>query len=426
MVRDQLLILGETTYRNKRKRFGIKPADRRRPLYVLGKTGSGKSAFLLNCIVQDIRFGNGVVVIDPHGDLAEQVLDHIPSHRVNETIYFNPADRAFPIAFNVLHNADPTQRHLVASGVVQAFKKIWGESWGPRLEYVFRNALLALLEQPGHSLLGIPRLLTDDRYRRRVLRSVRDPMVRQFWEVEYEAYPKVFRTETISPIQNKVGQFLMNPLTRNILGQTKTKFDLLKVMDNNGILLVNLSKGLIGEDAASLLGALMISQLYLAALRRTRVVEAKRKDVFLYIDEASFVQTADLAAMLAEARKYRLNIAGMAHQYTSQLSHEVISAIFGNVGTLIAFTCGSEDAQLLAQEFNPTFSATDLQDLPPFAMYLKLSIDGKTSAPFSAETLSLPMTQSTSHRKKLIKQSRVRYCDRGNRVEENISKWLAI
>ena len=421
---NPLLILGQTTYRNERKRFGIKLEDRRRPTVILGKTGMGKSTLLLNCIVQDIQRGNGVVVIDPHGDLIERVLATIPARRINETVYFNPADTEHPIGFNPLHNADPRQRHLVASGIIQAFKKIWVDFWGPRLEYVLRNALLALIESPGNTLLGIPRLLTDDQYRIRVLKGVNDPVIRQFWTTEYEQYPKVFRTETISPIQNKVGQFLANPLTRNILGQTKTNFNLLDVMDSGKIMLVNLAKGSIGEDAASLLGALMVTQLYVSSLRRVRSTEDQRRDVYVYIDEAHFVQTDEFATILSEARKYRLNIAGMANQFLTQFPPSMVSAILGNAGTLIAFACGSEDAEILAREFFPLFSASDLQNLSQREMYIRLSIDGKTSVPFSAEALTWKEPTFPPNRDAIVTQSRQRYCKRRIQIAKDISSWI--
>ncbi len=425
MSNEAITILGQTNYRNVRRKFGIRPADRRRHTYIVGKTGMGKSTLLLNCIVQDIRNGNGVAILDPHGDLVERVLDYIPSKRINETIYFNPADVEYPIAFNPLYHTDPSQKHLVASGLVQVFKKIWADSWGPRLEYVLRNAILALLDGTGHSLLAVTRMLVDDRFRSRIVAGIKDPVVRHFWVKEFEEYPKVFRTETISPIQNKVGQFLSNPLIRNIVGQTKTKFDLSKVVDNGGILLLNLSKGRIGEDNSSLLGSLMVTQLYLAALKRTNVSEDERRDFYAYIDELQSFVTEDFPSILSEARKYRLNIAGMANQFISQLPENMASAILGNVGTLIAFTVGSEDAEILEREFQPEFNADHLQTLPKYNIYLKLSINGSTSTPFSAETISPFQAEAISARTKIIEQTRQRYCLGKGTIETKIAKWLA-
>jgi len=424
MQQNQLIILGQTNYRNVRRRFGIKPEDRRRHTYIVGKTGMGKSTLLLNCIVQDLQYGNGVAVIDPHGDLVERVLDHVPPRRINETIYFNPADAEYPIGFNVLACPDPAQRHLVASGLVQVFKKIWADSWGPRLEYVLRNAFLALLEKPGNTLLGVPRLLVDDRYRAKIMAGVKDPIVRNFWAVEFAQYPKVFRTETISPIQNKVGQFLTNPLIRNILGQTRTKFDLLDVMDSGKILLVNLAKGKIGEDSSSLLGSLMVTQLHLAALRRASKPEDERRDFHLYIDELQSFVTEDFPSILSEARKYGLNIAGMANQFISQLSPTLASAILGNVGSLVAFATGSEDAEILSREFNHVFSEEDMLSLPKYSIYIKLSINGSTSEAFSGETLHPLETGGMSCREKVVSQSRERYGSVRGGVEARVQKWL--
>jgi hypothetical protein len=407
-----------------RQRFGIKKADRRRHTYIVGKTGTGKSTLLLNSLVQDIWSGNGVALLDPHGDLAERLLDYIPQRRINETIYFNPADTEYPIAFNPLSHSDPSQQHLVASGLVQVFKKIWADSWGPRLEYVLRNTLLALLERPGHSLLAVTRMLNDDLFRSQVVKGIKDPVVRHFWEMEFEGYPKVFRTETISPIQNKVGQFLSNPLIRNIVGQTNTRFDLLDVMDNGRILIMNLSKGKIGEDNSSLLGSLMVTQLYIAALRRAHQPEEKRRDFYLYIDELQSFVTEDFPSILSEARKYRLNIAGMANQFISQLPDYMASAILGNVGTLIAFATGSEDAELLAKEFNPEFRSDDLIALPSYNVYMKLSIDGSTSKAFSAESLPPIANHAPSARSRIIQQSRQRFSKPKVVVEDKIVRWL--
>jgi hypothetical protein len=424
MGNDQLIILGQTNFRNQMRTFGMKKEDRRRHTYIIGKTGMGKSTLLLNMIVQDINYGNGVAVFDPHGDLVERILDYIPSRRINETIYFNPADTEYPIAFNPLYNPNNIPKHLVASGIVQVFKKIWIDSWGPRLEYILRNAILALLEQPGNTLLAIPRLLIDDRFRNKVIKQVKDPIIRNFWAVEYEQYPKVFKTETISPIQNKVGQFLSTSMMRNILGQTKTKFDLLDVMDSGKILLLNLAKGKIGEDNSSLLGSLMLCQLWLAAQRRASVAEIKRRDFYLFIDELQSFATDEFPSILAEARKYRLNIAGMANQFISQLPENLASAILGNVGTLISFCLGSEDAEIIARELFPIFTAEHLQNLPAYNSYLKLSIGSSTSEPFSAMTLPMQVHQGYSNVKKVVEQTRQRYAKSKADIEARISNWL--
>lgn len=418
-----ITFFARTDWRNQYRTFGIKAADRRRHLYCLGKTGAGKSTVILNLIAQDIIRGHGLAVIDPHGDLVEQVLDFIPPRRINDTVYFNPGDTDFPIGFNVLESVGTEQRHLVASGLVQVFKKIWSDSWGPRLEYVLRNAILALLENPGNTLLGIPRLLNDRRFRDRIIKGTSDPVVRTFWAAEYETYPKVFRTETISPIQNKVGQFLSAAIIRNIVGQTKTRFDLREVMDTGKILLLNLAKGRVGEDNGALLGAMMVTKLQLAAMSRVDVPENERRDFYFYVDEFQNYATESFAGILSEARKYRLNLT-VAHQYLAQLDELVRSAVFGNIGTLVCFRVGAEDAEVLEREFSPVFSESDLNSLPQFHIYLKLSIDGTTSDPFSAVTLP-PPDISYGCGEKIIEQSRQRFGTPRKAVEEKILKWKA-
>lgn len=421
LMNNNITFFALTNYRNINKKFGIKKEDRRKHVYLIGKTGMGKSTALENIIYSDIQAGNGLAVIDPHGDLAVRILSYIPSHRINETIYFNPGDTAHPIAFNVLEKVDPVHRHLVASGLVGVFKKIWADSWGPRLEYVLRNSILALLENPGNTLLGIPRLLTDPRFRERIIKKVADPVVKAFWRVEYESYPKVFRAETISPIQNKVGQFLSSFLIRNIVGQTKSKFDLRDIIDNHKILICNLSKGKIGEDNSALLGALIITKLHLATMSRVDTEESKRKDFYLFVDEFQNFATESFANILSEARKYRLNLT-ICNQYLGQLDEQVKSSVFGNIGTLISFRVGSEDSEFLSQEFYPPFTQTDLQKLPKYDIYLKLMIDGVASDPFSATTLP-PPNKTFNNQNKIIEQSRQRYSNPRKTVEQKISKW---
>lgn len=410
-----------TNWRNEFRTFGIKSLDRRRHFYVLGQTGMGKTTIIENLAAQDIAQGRGLAVIDPHGDLAERILDFVPPQRVNETIYFNPADTEYPIGFNVLEQVGPESRHLVASGLVQVFKKIWADSWGPRLEYILRNAISALLEVTGSTLLGIPRLLSDRRFRLQVIKQLTDPVVRNFWTVEYETYPRTFRVEAASPVLNKVGQFLSAPIIRNIVGQTKTRFDLRDVMDSGKILIVNLSKGKVGEDNGALLGAMLITKLQLAAMSRADTPEENRRDFYLYVDEFQNYATESFAGILSEARKYRLNVT-LANQYLAQLSDPVRSAVFGNVGTLVCFRVGAEDAPFLEQEFSPVFSAEDLQSLPQYHIYLKLSIDGVTSRPFSAVTLPPPEV-SGGCREKVVAQSRERYGTPQKVVEDKISRW---
>ncbi|MDD2753476.1 MAG: type IV secretion system DNA-binding domain-containing protein [Candidatus Portnoybacteria bacterium] len=427
MAEEYITTIGETDFRSQKRKFGIKNGDRQRHVYIVGKTGTGKTTLLENMAKQDIQAGKGLAIVDPHGDFAEKMIDFVPSNRVNDVIYFNPADMDFPIAFNVMEQVDSEHRHLVASGLIGVFKKIWAESWGPRLEYVLRNAVLALLEYPGATLLGIMRLLVDKEYRAKVMDKVKDPVVKSFWVDEFSKYKGNFEVEAISPIQNKVGQFLTNPLIRNIVGQTKSTIDPRKVMDEGKVLILNLSKGQVGEDASALLGAMMITKIQLAAMSRVNVPENERKDFYLYVDEFQNFATDSFANILSEARKYHLNLV-LAHQYIGQLatdtSTRVRDAVFGNVGTIIVFRVGAEDAEFLEKEFSPEFVADDLVGLGFAQVYLKLMINGFSSRPFSATTLAPIERTEKSHREKIIKVSRERYGGLSRKeVEEKIARW---
>lgn len=419
--KNDITVLAETNYRDYCRLFGIRRDDRRRHMYVIGKTGMGKSELLKQMIYSDIMAGQGLSVVDPHGDLAEQVLDFVPSHRVNDVIYFNPADLDFPIAFNILETVNPEVRHLVASGLIGVFKKIWADSWGPRLEYVLRNAILALLDYPGSTLLGIMRILTDKTYRKKVLEKVKDPVVRGFWIDEYSKYPDKFQAEAIAPIQNKVGQFLSNALIRNVVGQVKSSIDIRDVMDTQKILILNLSKGRIGEDTSALLGAMMITQLQLAAMARVDMPEEDRKDFYLYVDEFQNFATESFANILSEARKYRLALI-IAHQYIEQLDEKVAAAVFGNVGTIVCFRVGAADAEVLVKEFTPYFTEEDLVNLPKWQIYLKLMVNGVASTPFSANTLK-PVSENFGNREKIIRVTRERYAKPRDVIEDKISRW---
>ena len=424
---NNIVFFAETNYRNIRRKFGVKDKDRRQHMYLVGKTGVGKSTVFENMIFQDIQAGRGLAIVDPHGELAEKVLDFIPANRINDTIYFNPADAENPFAFNVLERVGPEHRHLVASGLVGVFKKIWADSWGPRLEYVLRNAILALLEYPGSTLLGIMRILVDKEFRKKVVDRLTDPVVKSFWVEEYPKYPEKLRTEAIAPIQNKVGQFLSTSLIRNIVGQIKSKIDIRQIMDEGKILIMNLSKGRVGEDASALLGAMMITKIQMAAMSRIDISETERRDFYLYVDEFQNFATDSFADILSEARKYHLNLI-IAHQYIGQLISEnsrVKDAVFGNVGTMIVFRVGAEDAEFLAKEFQPRFDETDLVDLDSHNIYVKLMIDGITSEPFSAVTLP-PLVKPEGNRDKIIRVSRERYTEPKKIVEEKIVRWSGI
>jgi CxxC-x17-CxxC domain-containing protein len=424
--KEKIILFGETNFRDKRVRFGIKPDDRRRHMYVIGKTGSGKTTLIENMVVQDIQNGHGVAVIDPHGEFADRMLDFVPKDRVDDVVYFNPADLDYPIAFNAIEQVPVEYRHLVAAGLMAVFKKIWVDLWSARMEYILNNTLLSLLEIPDSTLLGVNRMLADKTYRQGIVDRLTDPVVKAFWVNEFERYDARFRAEAVAPIQNKVGQFASNPLIRNIVGQTKSKLNLREVLDSRKILIANLSKGLIGEENSALLGAMLVTKLQLAAMSRVDVPEPERADFYLYVDEFQNYATDSFANILSEARKYRLNLI-LVHQYIAQLvskdSSKVKDAIFGNVGTIVSFRVGAEDAELLEREFEPEFTANDLVNLPKYNFYIKLMIDGTASRAFSATNLPPPAPPALSHREDIIRISRERYATPRREVEDAIREW---
>ncbi len=420
---SEITFFAKTNFRNQETKFGIKTDDRRRHMYIIGKTGMGKTNLLEHMAIQDILNGKGVAYVDPHGDTAEKMIKAIPSSRINDVIYFNPADIDFPIAFNVMEKVDPQYRHLVASGLVGVFKKIWADSWGPRLEYILRNAILALLEYPGSTLLGVTRMLVDKNYRIRVVNKLTDPVVRSFWVDEFPKWNERVLQEVVSPIQNKVGQFLSSSLIRNIVGQTRSSFDIRDVMDNKKILILNLSKGRIGEDNSALLGAMMITKIQLAAMGRVDIPEEKREDFYLYVDEFQNFATESFVNILSEARKYRLNLI-LANQYITQFEETVRDAIFGNAGTLITFRVGAVDAEFMEKEYEPVFMMNDLVNLPKYNIYLKLMIDGIAGDAFSAITLPpVSIADTEGNAEKVIKVSRERYATSRTEVEDKITRW---
>lgn len=423
----EVTYIGYTTYRDKNVLFGIKRKDRRQHVYILGKSGTGKSALMFNMIIQNIENGDGVCMVDPHGENVEAILSAIPPHRMKDVIYFNPADTDHHIGFNVLELIDPKYKHLVASGLMGIFTKIWANAWSARMEYILNNAILALLDTPGSTLLGIPRMLVDKDYRQKIITNLKDPVIKAFWVHEYEAWQDKFRNEAIAPIQNKVGQFLSTSIIRNIVGQSVSTINIFDIMNEGKIFLVNVSKGRIGEDNSSLLGGMIITKIQLAAMERVRIPEETRKDFYLYVDEFQNFVTDAFAGILSEARKYRLNLT-VAHQYTAQLITEknssVRDAIFGNVGTMIVFRVGADDAEFLEKEFEPEFTPQDIVNLPNFKVYLKLMIDGVSSRPFSAKTLA-PMVKSGNKEieDEVINSSRALYCKPREVVEREINDW---
>lgn len=385
---NQITPIGITNYRNQRQRFGIKDKDRLQHIYVIGKSGTGKSTLLKNMAISDIERGNGCGIIDPHGDIARDLLNYIPEERRDDLIYFNATDTEHPIAFNPLHGVHPKYHHLVASGLISTFKKIWSDSWGPRLEYILRYCLLTLMEYPDATLLDIQPLLTDIGFRNHVLLYVQNEASKSFWKKEFEKYSPQFRSEAISPILNKTGLFLTSIPLRNIVGQKTRGIRMQQVLDEGKILIVNLSKGEIGEDASSLLGSILLTSIQLAAMHRATQPELVRKPFYLYVDEMHSFISLSFADVLAEARKYGLSLF-MTHQYIEQIDERIREAIFGNCGTIISFRIGSTDAEYLEKEFFPLINKEDFINLPKHEMYLKLMIDGTSSRPFSA--ISLPM-----------------------------------
>ena len=426
-INKEITYLGITTYRDKNQLFGIKRKDRRQHVYILGKSGTGKSVLMFNMIIQNIQNGDGVCMVDPHGENVEAVLGAIPPHRMQDVIYFNPADTDYHIGFNVLQLDEPKYKHLVASGLMGIFTKIWANAWSARMEYILNNCILALLDTPGTTLLGIPRMLVDKDYRQKIISNLKDPVIKAFWVHEYEAWQDKFRNEAIAPIQNKVGQFLSTSIIRNVVGQSTSTINIFDIMNEGKIFLVNVSKGRIGEDNSSLLGGMIITKIQLAAMERVRIPEDTRKDFYLYVDEFQNFVTDAFAGILSEARKYRLNLT-VAHQYTAQLisdkSSAVRDAVFGNVGTMIIFRVGADDAEFLEKEFEPEFTPQDIVNLPNYKVYLKLMIDGVTSRPFSAKTLP-PMVEKSDKEveEQVIKSSRVLYCRPKEVVEREINNW---
>jgi len=422
---DDLTIIGETTFREKKVSFGIKQEDRRRHVYAIGKTGVGKSTLFRNMAVQDIYAGRGVAFLDPHGEEIDFLLSIIPENRINDVVLFDPSDLEMPVALNPLECPDYNQKNLMASGIVEVFKKQFGFSWGPRLEYLLNYAVLTLIEVQGTTLLGVTRLLADTNYQKYIVHKINDPVIRDFWEKEYKEKKgnQRFISEALDPIQNKVGRFLASPTIRNILGQRNSTIKLDKIMNEGKILLVNLAKGKIGEDNANLLGAMIVSRLSFMAMQRVKMREEDRKDFYLYVDEFQNFASDSFANILSEARKYRLNL-NITHQYTAQLPEEMQDAVFGNVGTTISFALGAPDAKILSPEYEPYFDANDLITLERHNMYIKMMIDGMTSKPFSAKTYPSPENKKTNLQDTVIKTSRNHYGTNVETVNEKIRRWV--
>ena len=406
-AKKSINFFAKTEFRNKETIFGIKDPDRRKHIYIIGKTGAGKSTLIANMAIDDIRKDRGVGIVDPHGDLCETILDFIPKRRLNDVVYLEPFDLERPFSLNVLEIKNKQHKDLVSSGIVSIFSKLYKDSWGPRLEYILRNVILTLLETPGSTLPDVLSLLAHADYRKKVVSGLQDPVLKAFWEKEFAKMPDRLKAEAISPIQNKVGQFVTSRMIRNIVGKPKSSINLEEIMDGGKILLLNLSQGKLGEDNAALLGAMLITQIQLAAMNRSFIKEEQRKDFFLYVDEFQNFATTSFIKILSEARKYRLSLT-LTNQYIEQLEEDIERAIFGNIGTLISFVVGARDAYTLSKEFGELYEENDLVALGKFETVMKLSIDNMTSAPFPATTLPLP-AQQNNNREMIIKLSKEKY-----------------
>lgn len=416
-------ILGRTNFRGMSQKFGIKYEDRRRHLYIVGKTGMGKSVLMENMVISDIISGRGVGLIDPHGDLIENVLKRIPANRTNDIVLIDPSDRDYAVGFNMFEDGDESRRSQVCSGIIGIFKKLYAESWGPRLEHILRNTILALLEAGGMTMLGITRMLSDEKFREKVVLKIKDPVVKKFWIDEFGKMQERLRVEAISPIMNKVGQFLSTSVIRNIVGQTKSTVDFRFLMDKGKIVLINLSKGKVGEDSSALLGSMFVTKFQIDAMGRADMPEKDRKDFYLYVDEFQNFATDSFATILSEARKYKLNLT-IANQYIAQIPEEVKDAVFGNVGSILAFQVGYEDGEYISQQFGEEILPRDLASLSKYNAYMRLLIDGMPSKTFSLSTL--PPSGNIAddvHVQKVLRVSKERYAKKVDEVEEKIRKW---
>ncbi|XKT75415.1 MAG: type IV secretory system conjugative DNA transfer family protein [Patescibacteria group bacterium UBA2103] len=419
---DKVTYFGAADARGRNTPFGIRKGDRTRHMYVIGKTGMGKSTLLENLAIQDINNGEGLAFIDPHGSTAETLLDYIPEHRVKDVVYFAPFDLDNPIAFNVMEDVGYDKRHLVVSGLMSTFKKIWVDAWSARMEYILTNTLLALLEYPGATLLGVNRMYVDKDYRNDVIAHITDPVVKDFWTKEFAGYTDRFTQEATPAIQNKVGQFTSNPVIRNIIGQPVSSFDIRKIMDEKKILIVNLSKGQVGDTNAQLLGSMLTTRIYLAAMSRADLRKSelqKLPNFYFYVDEFQNFANETFAEILSEARKYKLNLI-IAHQYIEQMEEEVKNAVFGNVGTTVSFRVGPFDAEVLEAIFQPSFTKEDLVNLGQYQIYLTLMINGVGSQPFSAMTIPPIEMPDVTYREEVIANSKKTYGKERKGIEEAI------
>ncbi|OGJ71642.1 hypothetical protein A2454_00765 [Candidatus Peribacteria bacterium RIFOXYC2_FULL_55_14] len=412
---------GITNYHNNFVPFGIRREDRRRHLYIVGKSGVGKSKLLELLVNHDLQAGHGVAVLDPHGDLVDAILRFVPPERVNDVIVFDPADTGFPIAFNPLEKVDPAYKMQLTIGILDIFKKLFGTNWSDRLEHVLRYTILALLDSPDTTVISILKMLSDKNYRQKIVARIEDNVVKSFWVSEFAAWSEKFDADAITPLLNKVGQFVATNMMRNVVGQPLTRFSIRDIMDNRKILLMKVSKGLLGEENSQLMGAMIITKIYQAAMSRADTPEEQRPDFYFYVDEFQNFATDTFYEIMSEARKYHLNLT-IAHQYMGQLSQKIRQTVFGNIGSMISFRVGAEDASVMAEEFSPIFKERDIINLGVREFYIKMSVNGEIREPFSGRTLDVPaVTQDNTAR--IIEQSRRKYCRPKAEVEEVLQKW---
>lgn len=409
---EEASFIGRTNYvaalEEKKFIFGIKRVDRRRHMYIVGKSGVGKSKLLELLIRQDISYGHGLCLMDPHGDVIDAMLDYIPRERMEDVCLIDPADIDFPVSFNPLANVDPSFKFILTQGLIEVLEKQFGANWTPRLEHVFRFTCLALLDYPYATMRGMISMLTDRNYRQKVVEYITDDMVKRFFAIEFADWSEKFDTDAIIPLVNKLGQFLSDPLLRNIFGQKENKIDIAKLMNEEKIILINLSKGRIGEENSSFFGSMFLTKIKQAGMERARIPEKERKDLYLYIDEFQNVVTQTFENILSEARKYAINLT-IANQYMGQLLPQVQHAVLGNTGTLVTFRVGGEDAVKLKPEFAPLFDVKDMINLAVTEFYIKMTIDGEAYDPFSAETLRVLPPPHPSYREDIIDASRRKY-----------------
>ncbi len=420
-IDENISAFGMTNFRGVNHQFGMLRYDRSRHVYIIGQTGAGKSGLLELFALSDVFHGQGYAIIDPHGDFAINNMKFIPGSRIDDVVYFNPADTQFPLGFNPLEVTNPSQKTNISSEVIGVLKRMFGESWGPRLEYILRYTILALLDRPETTMLDITRMLTDKKFRKETLSYCTDTVVLQFWNVEFNSWTDKFQAEAIAPVLNKVGAFTANPVIRNIIGQPKSTFNIRQIMDEGKILVVNLSKGLIGEDNAGILGSFLVTKIQLAAMSRSDIPDIKdRRPFYLYVDEFQNFATDSFATILSEARKYGLNLT-VANQYISQMSDNVRDAVFGNVGTMISFRVSADDSPILAKQFEPQFEPNDLLQMHNRNFIINMVINGEKAPAFSARTLNLPPTQ-TDNTHLIIERTREKYSRSREDIEQDISE----